>query len=121
MKGKRQSNSEICWRDDIISRGNFRGMIPHLVEMLEGIITFNPQLLLHPSTRVYLYYHVLNSGTPIEISTNQATPIFSHIAFPWCTHAYMINTLHFEYVKSSDRRIGTSAAGTRANTTNRLS
>ncbi len=24
------------------------------------------------------YYHVLNSGTPIEINTNQTTPIFYH-------------------------------------------
>ena len=41
MKGKQQSNSAICWRDDIISGGNFERMTSHLVEILEGIITFN--------------------------------------------------------------------------------
>ena len=47
-------------------------------------------------------YHILNSGTPIEITTNQTTPLFSHIVSP---HAYMINMLYFEYAKyhSSDR------------------
>ena len=30
---------------------------------------------------IYIY-HVLNSDTPIEISTNQTTPIVSHFASP---------------------------------------
>ena len=45
---------------------------------------------------IYIIYHVLNSGTPIEISINQTTPIFSRIVSP---HVYMINVLYFEYAK----------------------
>jgi len=55
---------------------------------------------------IYAYIFIY-SGTPIEINTNQTTPIF----------CYLLYTAKYH---SSVRSIGTSAFGTRANTTDRL-